>query len=223
MFTCAGCGAELFRTDAKFESGIGMAELHRALADGTVEEHEDRTLRNAAHRDHLCPLRRPSRPRVPRRAGPDRPALLRELAVLEYEPDGGLTVRPTRDPPDRTRPRSPVGRVGRGRVARRPPGAPPAARRGRRGRRPRRRRPVRTRQPAGIGQGLAGGEHLAPCSGRPTPEADRGRPAPPRRRRRPSSVGGPASASIAGGARPGARRRWRSGGSRRPRRPRSRP
>ncbi len=42
-FTCAGCGAVLFRTDAKFESGSGWPSFYRAAADGTIEEHEDRT------------------------------------------------------------------------------------------------------------------------------------------------------------------------------------
>jgi len=43
MFTCAGCGAELFPTDAKFESGSGWPSFNRALADGTIDEHEDGT------------------------------------------------------------------------------------------------------------------------------------------------------------------------------------
>ncbi len=41
MFTCAGCGAALFPTDAKFESGSGWPSFTRALAEGTVEEHQD--------------------------------------------------------------------------------------------------------------------------------------------------------------------------------------
>lgn len=43
VFTCAGCGAELFATDTKFESGSGWPSFTRAVADGTVEEHEDRS------------------------------------------------------------------------------------------------------------------------------------------------------------------------------------
>ncbi len=42
-FACAGCGAVLFRTDAKFESGSGWPSFYRAAAEGTIEEHEDRT------------------------------------------------------------------------------------------------------------------------------------------------------------------------------------
>jgi peptide-methionine (R)-S-oxide reductase len=44
MFTCAGCGAELFPTDAKFDSGSGWPSFTRALADGTIVEHEDKSL-----------------------------------------------------------------------------------------------------------------------------------------------------------------------------------
>jgi peptide-methionine (R)-S-oxide reductase len=42
-FRCAGCGAALFSTDAKFESGSGWPSFYRAVAEGTVAEHEDRT------------------------------------------------------------------------------------------------------------------------------------------------------------------------------------
>ncbi len=44
LFRCAGCGAELFRTDDKFESGSGWPSFTRALAEGAVVEHEDRSL-----------------------------------------------------------------------------------------------------------------------------------------------------------------------------------
>jgi peptide-methionine (R)-S-oxide reductase len=44
MFTCAGCGAALFPTDAKFESGSGWPSFYRALEDGVIEEHEDKSL-----------------------------------------------------------------------------------------------------------------------------------------------------------------------------------
>jgi len=43
MFTCAGCGAELFPSDTKFESGSGWPSFSRALADGVIEEHVDRS------------------------------------------------------------------------------------------------------------------------------------------------------------------------------------
>ena len=43
LFRCAACGAELFRTDDKFDSGSGWPSFTRAVADGVINEHEDRT------------------------------------------------------------------------------------------------------------------------------------------------------------------------------------
>ena len=44
VFRCAGCDAELFSTDSKFESGSGWPSFDRAMAAGTIEEHADRAL-----------------------------------------------------------------------------------------------------------------------------------------------------------------------------------
>jgi peptide-methionine (R)-S-oxide reductase len=41
-YTCAGCGAELFTSETKFESGCGWPSFYDA-APGTVEMHEDNT------------------------------------------------------------------------------------------------------------------------------------------------------------------------------------
>jgi peptide-methionine (R)-S-oxide reductase len=41
-FCCAGCGAQLFDTDAKFESGTGWPSFDRARAAGTVLERKER-------------------------------------------------------------------------------------------------------------------------------------------------------------------------------------
>jgi peptide-methionine (R)-S-oxide reductase len=43
MFTCAGCGADLFQSDTKFESGSGWPSFYRALDQGTVNEQVDKS------------------------------------------------------------------------------------------------------------------------------------------------------------------------------------
>ena len=43
VFRCAGCSAPLFGTGAKFDSGSGWPSFDRAIADGVVEEHADRS------------------------------------------------------------------------------------------------------------------------------------------------------------------------------------
>jgi methionine-R-sulfoxide reductase len=42
VFRCAGCHAELFDTDSKFESGTGWPSFDRATSAGTIIEHRDR-------------------------------------------------------------------------------------------------------------------------------------------------------------------------------------
>ncbi len=43
VFVCGGCGAELFETDAKYDSGSGWPSFYEALEDAPVEEREDRS------------------------------------------------------------------------------------------------------------------------------------------------------------------------------------
>ena len=43
VFRCAGCGAELFDTEAKFDSGSGWPSFDRARSAGTVVERSDRS------------------------------------------------------------------------------------------------------------------------------------------------------------------------------------
>ena len=43
VYRCAGCGAELFRSDAKFESGSGWPSFFQPAGDENVETQEDRT------------------------------------------------------------------------------------------------------------------------------------------------------------------------------------
>jgi peptide-methionine (R)-S-oxide reductase len=53
VFRCAGCGAELFDTAAKFESGTGWPSFDRARAAGTILERRDRRL-GLARTEILC-------------------------------------------------------------------------------------------------------------------------------------------------------------------------
>ena len=41
LFRCAACGAELFRSDDKFDSGSGWPSFTKAAADGVIVEHDD--------------------------------------------------------------------------------------------------------------------------------------------------------------------------------------
>jgi len=42
-YACAGCGAELFTSADKFDAGCGWPSYTRAIADGLIEEREDRS------------------------------------------------------------------------------------------------------------------------------------------------------------------------------------
>src|SRR5215470_12304947 len=44
IYRCAGCGAELFSSDAKYESGSGWPSFFQPASDESVETEEDRKL-----------------------------------------------------------------------------------------------------------------------------------------------------------------------------------
>ena len=44
VYRCAGCGAELFRSDEKFESGSGWPSFFAPADDASIATEEDRTL-----------------------------------------------------------------------------------------------------------------------------------------------------------------------------------
>ena len=94
VFTCAGCGAELFPSDTKFESGSGWPSFYRALDQGVIHEHADRSwgrvrteitcARCGGHLGHVFP------------DGPN-PTGLRYCVnslSLDYRPDEGAEAGP---------------------------------------------------------------------------------------------------------------------------------
>ena len=86
IYRCAACGAELFSSDTKFDSGTGWPSFTDPAVAENVELHEDNSHVHAAHRGHLRELRRPPRPRVPRRPQRLRP-LLHQLGLAEAGPE----------------------------------------------------------------------------------------------------------------------------------------
>ena len=88
VFRCAGCGAELFDTDAKFESGTGWPSFDRARSAGTVIERSDRSFGMRPDRDPVRPVRRAPGARVPRRTHRHRARYCVNSLSLTYEPDG---------------------------------------------------------------------------------------------------------------------------------------
>ncbi len=53
MYRCAGCGAELFSSDAKYDSGSGWPSFFAPVAEGKIDENVDRA-HGMVRREIVC-------------------------------------------------------------------------------------------------------------------------------------------------------------------------
>ena len=52
-YRCAGCGAELFRSEAKYDSGCGWPAFHTPASDEAIDEETDKTF-GMARTEVMC-------------------------------------------------------------------------------------------------------------------------------------------------------------------------
>ena len=67
VYSCRACGAELFRSDTKFDSHCGWPSFYEPSESEAVTLIEDRVARHGPRRGPLRALRLPPRARLPRR------------------------------------------------------------------------------------------------------------------------------------------------------------
>ena len=64
LYKCVCCGAPLFDSETKFDSGTGWPSFWKPVDEQHVETEADDSLLDAAHRGSLHDMQRPPRPRV---------------------------------------------------------------------------------------------------------------------------------------------------------------
>jgi peptide-methionine (R)-S-oxide reductase len=88
MYTCAGCGAPLFSSETKYNSGSGWPSYTAPIEGEAVDKHRD-----TAHGMVRTQVRGPSGPCIPGRPGTDRLALLHQLGSPGFRAQAGRSER----------------------------------------------------------------------------------------------------------------------------------